>query len=140
MAVLSSSFSVFIVLGIYNLGIIFAAVEKLVRPPSPPRHEIVTTMGKVANIRHCVTTTGFHIGVKLFVKSPLLRFSLFNFFDIKSSLLNLVLNEWTKYKTLFRLVIIRPIYIQLKTNPTQYWALNCSKEFFISLIILSLRI
>ena len=46
----------FIVLGIYNLGIIFAAVEKLVRPPSPPRHEIVTTMGKVANIRHCVAT------------------------------------------------------------------------------------
>ena len=33
-----------------------AAVEKLVRPPSPPRHEIVTTMGKVANIRHCVAT------------------------------------------------------------------------------------
>ena len=33
-----------------------SAVEKLVRPPSPPRHEIVTTMGKVANIRHCVAT------------------------------------------------------------------------------------
>ena len=64
------------------MRIIFAAVEKLVRPPSPPRHEIVTTMGKVANIRHCVTTTGFHIGVKLFMKSPLLRFSLFNFFGI----------------------------------------------------------
>ena len=104
----------FIILGMYNLGIIFAAVEKLVRPPSPPRHEIVTTMGKVANIRHCVAT-GHWLShwSQIVSKSPLYSLKIIHF----------EFHSWTHFSSKTKMVIWKKRKGHFSTNSQHFFTL-----------------